>query len=164
MLNSRDVFILDAGRTIIQWNGKKANRFKKARGLDISTRIKYEDRNGVATRIAIDQDSEEDSKNKLFWRSLGEEGKITIQDSDVDDDEEFESIIDKNTRMYRFEYNGKIQFIIIRVTKSDEVRKYVMMVHLNDRMPDISILNTKYVYILDSYNEIFVYTLCNVSY
>jgi hypothetical protein len=32
-LNQKDVFILDTGKIIYQWNGKKASKFKKASKL-----------------------------------------------------------------------------------------------------------------------------------
>jgi hypothetical protein len=35
-LNSGDVFILDAGRHIFQWNGKGASRVEKTKALEVS--------------------------------------------------------------------------------------------------------------------------------
>ena len=54
-LNSGDVFILDQGLTIYQWNGKDASRSEKAKGLDISVAIKDEERGGRAKIIAINE-------------------------------------------------------------------------------------------------------------
>jgi hypothetical protein len=34
-LNSGDVFILDAGLTLYQWNGKDSNKYEKAKALDV---------------------------------------------------------------------------------------------------------------------------------
>jgi hypothetical protein len=36
-LNSGDVFILDAGRSIFQWNGKSANRIEKIKALEVAS-------------------------------------------------------------------------------------------------------------------------------
>lgn len=41
-LNSGDVFILDADDLIYQWNGKAATRLEKAKGLDLTTRMRDE--------------------------------------------------------------------------------------------------------------------------
>lgn len=41
-----NVFLLDLGGVIYQWNGRKASRMLKAKGLDISTRIKQKERGG----------------------------------------------------------------------------------------------------------------------
>jgi len=41
-----NVFLLDLGGIVYQWNGKKASRMLKAKGLDISTRIKQKERGG----------------------------------------------------------------------------------------------------------------------
>ncbi len=34
-LNSGDVFILDAGLKLYQWNGKDSNKYEKAKALDV---------------------------------------------------------------------------------------------------------------------------------
>ena len=43
-LDKNCVFVLDAGLTIIQWNGRKANRIEKAKGLEIASTIKFKER------------------------------------------------------------------------------------------------------------------------
>jgi len=71
-MNSGDVFILDCGLTIYQWNGKTANRKEKAKGLDVTTAIKNNERGGRAKVSVVDEGSESDA----FWTALGGKGAI----------------------------------------------------------------------------------------
>jgi hypothetical protein len=48
-LNDGDVFILDAGLKLYQWNGAGASRQEKSKGLDVARKIKDEERSGRAT-------------------------------------------------------------------------------------------------------------------
>ena len=76
-LNAGDVFLLDDGDTIIQWNGKEANHREKAKGLEVSRALR-EEHGGRATFSVIDQGSETDR----FWAALGGQGPIAPADAD----------------------------------------------------------------------------------
>ena len=65
-LNAGDVFILDLGTKLIQWNGSEANRKEKAKALDVCVGIK-EERGGKVNVIACEQGAEPDD----FWEALG---------------------------------------------------------------------------------------------
>lgn len=65
-LNQGDVFILDVGTKLFLWNGSRANRMEKAKGLDVCTRIKDKDRNTRATIITLD----ENDNNPEFWYAV----------------------------------------------------------------------------------------------
>ena len=67
-LNSGDVFVLDAGREIFQWNGKEATNLEKQKGLDVIRQIRDEERSGVAKLIVIDEGKDDDSS---FWAKFG---------------------------------------------------------------------------------------------
>jgi len=71
-LSSESVFILDAGQTLYQWNGAKANRIAKAKGLDISNRIRLKERGGKA-KVVLQEEGKEFGEE--FWKDLG--GKPT---------------------------------------------------------------------------------------
>lgn len=71
-LNTGDVFILDAGLKIFVYNGKDANRGEKAKGIEVATKIRNEERGARADIILLD----EDPNNNEFWSALG--GKITV--------------------------------------------------------------------------------------
>ena len=59
-LNSGDVFILDAGDKIFQWNGSKCNRLERSKGVDMTTRMNRA-RGSKAKIIVIDEgDTEPD--------------------------------------------------------------------------------------------------------
>ena len=71
-LNAGDVFILDAGLSIMLWNGTESNRKEKIKGLEVATSIKDEERGGRATIVAMNQGSE----TPEFWKLLGGKGSV----------------------------------------------------------------------------------------
>jgi len=82
-LNDGDVFILDLGLTIYQWNGSKASRQEKSKGVDVAIKIKDDERKGRAKYISLDgtdKAAEED-----FWKHLGGKGKIKSAEEGGDD-------------------------------------------------------------------------------
>ena len=54
-LNSGDVFILDTGKVLYQWNGKDASRQEKAKALDVTLAIKDDEHGGKSTIVAFDE-------------------------------------------------------------------------------------------------------------
>ncbi len=52
-LNEGDVFILDAGLKLFQWNGKEANKYEKVKGLEMITKINAEERGNKAQIIFL---------------------------------------------------------------------------------------------------------------
>jgi gelsolin len=79
-LNDGDVFLLDAGVHIWQWNGKTAGIFEKRKANEIIQNLKKE-RNGKPVSAVIDD--LEDSKD--FWDKLGgkpSKGQIAAATSD----------------------------------------------------------------------------------
>jgi len=72
-LNEGDVFILDLGRKIYQWNGKFASRREKLKGMEIARRIKDDERATVAEFILLDptEGSTEIPDETEFWDKLG---------------------------------------------------------------------------------------------
>ena len=71
-LNSGDVFILDLGLTLYQWNGSEANRKEKAKGLEVCTGLKDDERGGKARIKVCDQGSEPTA----FWEGIGGRGAV----------------------------------------------------------------------------------------
>jgi len=65
-LNSGDVFLLDKGEIIYQWNGKKAGIFEKNRGAGLSQALNQE--RGGKGKIVVQDDGSEDAE---FWKLLG---------------------------------------------------------------------------------------------
>lgn len=78
-MNIGDVFVLDAGRDIFQWNGKEASRVEKAKGLEVVRQIRDQERGGKARLHFVEQGSDE----KLFWEKFGcAQVKITAKGQD----------------------------------------------------------------------------------
>lgn len=68
-LNQGDVFLLDLGAEVIQWNGIKSGMFEKRKAVEIIAALR-EDRNGrVAVTVMDGLES-----NKTFWDTLGSQG------------------------------------------------------------------------------------------
>jgi gelsolin len=68
-LNDGDVFLLDLGSEVIQWNGVKSGMFEKRKAVEIIAALR-EDRNG---RVGVTvMDGLED--NTKFWETLGQAG------------------------------------------------------------------------------------------
>lgn len=140
-LNDGDVFILDLGRKIIQWNGAEASRKEKMRGMDVSRKIKDEERGGKATFILLDhQEAAVDpQEEKLFWDTLG--GKKPVKSAkEGGSDEQFE---EKSTYiLYRVsDASGKLQ--IVEVGRAPKLNK--------------DMLDTNDCFILDAGSEIFTW-------
>lgn len=71
-LNAGDVFLLDTGLTIMQWNGSEANRKEKSKALEVAIGIKDDERGGKAKFVAFEQGGE----SLEFWKALGGQGPI----------------------------------------------------------------------------------------
>ena len=67
-MNSGDVFILDAGRDIFQWNGKDSTNVEKQKALDVTRKIRDEERGGNAKIVVVDEGKDDDS---AFWAKFG---------------------------------------------------------------------------------------------
>eukprot|EP00004_Rigifila_ramosa_P026870 TRINITY_DN852_c0_g1_i7.p1 TRINITY_DN852_c0_g1~~TRINITY_DN852_c0_g1_i7.p1 ORF type:complete len:820 (+),score=191.32 TRINITY_DN852_c0_g1_i7:773-3232(+) len=70
----RDVFVLDCGTTIYQYNGRLSSRVARARALQMTSVLKNKERNGTAKIVSIDAGKSlgtnpEDIQK--FWKQLG---------------------------------------------------------------------------------------------
>jgi len=66
-LNKGDVFILDAGFQLFIFNGDNANRYEKAKGVEVATSINNDSRGGRADTIIVN----DDPSCPEFWELLG---------------------------------------------------------------------------------------------
>ena len=78
-LNAGDVFILETQDVIYQWNGKEANKKEKAKGLEVSTDIRAEERGGKCKLEVVEMGAEP----AAFWAALGGEKPIAGAVSDT---------------------------------------------------------------------------------
>jgi gelsolin len=82
-LNSGDVFILDMGLKLFQWNGKKAGPQEKQKGAQLCRAI-ADERKGKAKVSVL----EEGDKDAEFWKVLGGEGSIKSAEEGGDDNDD----------------------------------------------------------------------------
>jgi advillin len=66
-LNKGDVFILDKGLSLFIFNGPTANKFEKAKGIDVASKLNSDERGGRAQILLLD----DDPKNNDFWSAFG---------------------------------------------------------------------------------------------
>jgi hypothetical protein len=97
-LNDGDVFILDAGRQIFQWNGAEASRVEKQKGLVVTKRIRDQERSGKAAIHIIDNGKDDDS---AFWTAFGVEKPRKIKSAkEGGDDQTHSRKSAENTKLY----------------------------------------------------------------
>jgi len=86
-MNSGDVFILDAGREIYQWNGKESTNVERQKALEVVRKIRDEERSGKANITVITEGTKD--SDAAFWKALGlpKAPKIKSAAEGGDDDE-----------------------------------------------------------------------------
>jgi len=135
-LNSGDVFILDAGKVIIQWNGSKAGVMEKAKGAEISQAIEGE-REGKASNRVVDEGHEDEE----FWKLIGGKGPIKSAEAGGSDVEEGKKA-DEEKKLFRLS-DATGSFAFTEVGKGPKVKR--------------SLLDTNDVFILDAGIEVYVW-------
>lgn len=76
-LNKGDVFVLDAGKVLYQFNGPEASRMEKAKGLEVTANINSNER-GAKAKIHILEYPGDNGKPEMakFWEEIGGEGEV----------------------------------------------------------------------------------------
>jgi len=134
-LNSGDVFILDGGLKIYQWNGSKAGPQEKMKGAQLS-RALVDERKG-RPKLEVLEESGKDLGD--FWQLLGGQGPVKSAE-EGGDDLEHEQASDKI--LFRLsDASGKLEFT--EVAKGGNVKK--------------NMLDSNDVFILDSGAEVFAW-------
>jgi gelsolin len=133
-LNSGDVFILDGGLKIWQWNGKKAGPQEKQKGAQLSRAI-VDERKGKP-KINVLEDGDKDSE---FWGMLGGMGAVKSAEEGGDDNEAEKS--GTKALFHLSDASGKLEFK--QVATGSACKK--------------SLLNSDDVFILDTGAEVFAW-------
>jgi len=131
-MNSGDIFILDAGRTIFQWNGKGSSNLEKTKALEVTRQIRDNERGGNAKVNVLEEGK--DNENE-FWKAFGipKPAKIKAAEEGGHDDQVHTRTADSG-KLYRVSNStGKIQ--LTEVTEKPFTRK---------------LLDTNDAYILDN--------------
>jgi gelsolin len=134
-LNSGDVFILDGGLKIYQWNGSKSGPQEKMKGAQLS-RALADERKGLP-RITVFEESGKDLAD--FWHLLGGQGPVKSAE-EGGDDAEHEKASEK--RLFQLsDASGSLTFK--EVAKGAAVKR--------------SLLDPNDVFILDTGAEVFAW-------
>ncbi|XP_030641839.1 villin-1 [Chanos chanos] len=93
--NKGDVFLLDLGNLIIQWNGPKSNRMERLKGMNLAKDIRDRERGGRAQVTVVEGDDEKSSEEafNLMKKVLGDKRDIREPISDEVVDEKLKSSI-----------------------------------------------------------------------
>jgi len=132
-LNTGDVFVLDQGLNIYQWNGSKAAGIEKHKAMEFISALKSE-RGGKPEVKVFDQDDRDASP---FWNALG--GKDTIRDEPSQN---------------RFENIDSGDKVLLRLSNASG-----SMVFKEEAKNDISysMLDTNDIFIIDACSEVFIW-------
>lgn len=105
-LNNGDVFILDMGLKLYQWNGSKAGIFEKSKAGQLCRSLDSE--RGGKPEVIVQEEGSEDQE---FWNGLGGKGPIT-DSSKVPNDDEWENSTEK--KLFRLsDKNGTFEFNLV---------------------------------------------------
>jgi len=139
-LNNGDVFILDLGLKIHQWNGSKVGIFEKTKAGQLCRALDSE--RGGKPEVIVHEEGQEDQE---FWNGLGGKGQIT-DSSKVPSDDEWEQAGEK--KLYRLsDKSGSFSFT--SVAEGSKVNK--------------SQLDTNDVFVFDAGNHIYVWVGAKAS-
>jgi len=135
-LNSGDVFVLDGGLKIWQWNGKKSGPAEKQKGAQFARAI-ADERKGKAKNIVL----EEGDKDADFWKHLGGEGAVKSAEDGGDDNETDKAEGFVKVLFHLSDASGKMVFK--QVGSGSQCKK--------------GLLDSNDVFILDTGNEVFAW-------
>nr|XP_025857812.1 villin-1 [Vulpes vulpes] len=86
--NRGDVFLLDLGKLIIQWNGPESNRMEKLRGMTLAKEIRDQERGGRTYVAVVEGDNEKATPQlmEIMNHVLGPRGtlKAAVPDNEVE--------------------------------------------------------------------------------
>jgi hypothetical protein len=138
-MHSASSFVLDAGKTIYQWNGMNAPRVNKAKAMDLANLIRMKERGGVSQVITLDQ-GKNDAENGTFWRLLkGSADQVRELPADQIQEGHF------YVRLYRI------------LDKSVARNRRIQMIHDGSRLPPKELLDSACATVVDCLSEIYVY-------
>ncbi|XP_075037159.1 villin-1 isoform X2 [Mixophyes fleayi] len=82
--NTGDVFLMDLGKLIIQWNGPESNRMERLRGMNLAKDIRDRERGGRSQVFVVEGDDEGASPQlmEIMMHVLGDRREIRAPISD----------------------------------------------------------------------------------
>ncbi|KAF9425723.1 hypothetical protein BGZ94_007279, partial [Podila epigama] len=136
-INSGDVFVLDTGKVLYQWNGKKSSGIEKVKAAEYAHGIEA-DRSGD---VNVETFDEGDRDCRVFWAALGSEVEVKAAETV----QEEPAYVKKLFRLSNA--NGKFEFT--EEGSGPQVTK--------------DLLDSNDVFILDVQHEIFVWVGANAN-
>ncbi|XP_039983459.1 villin-1 isoform X1 [Xiphias gladius] len=103
--NNGDIFLLDMGKAIVQWNGPQSNRREKLKAVLLAQDIRDRERGGRGKIGVVDGGDEQDSPElmKVMTAVLGQR---TGQLKEAVPDNKLDQVQNKNVRLYHFFENS----------------------------------------------------------
>ncbi|XP_028288226.1 villin-1 isoform X2 [Parambassis ranga] len=106
--NNGDIFLLDMGKTIVQWNGPKSNRREKLKAVLLAQDIRDRERGGRA-QIGVVEGAEERDSPDLMKVMTAVLGPRPAQLKDATPDDVPEQVLSNSVRLYHvFENSGNL--------------------------------------------------------
>ncbi|XP_032360262.1 villin-1 isoform X2 [Etheostoma spectabile] len=106
--NNGDIFLLDMGKAIVQWNGPQSNRREKLKAVLLAQDIRDRERGGRA-QIGLVEGSDEQASPELMKVLMAVLGPRTGQLKEAIPDEEPDHVQNTNVRLYHvFENSGNL--------------------------------------------------------
>ncbi|XP_066487689.1 villin-1 [Tiliqua scincoides] len=118
--NLGDVFLLDLGKLIVQWNGPESNRMERLKGMNLAKDIRDRERGGRALVGVVDGENEAASPMlmKVLTYVLGEKPEIQPAIPDAVVDQKLKSAL-KLYRVSDVEGNLLVQEVAIQPLTQD---------------------------------------------
>jgi len=117
-LNSGDVFILDLGNELIQWNGSRSSLFEKMRASQVVHAIKDE-RGGRPEASIYDEGDNEPGLN-AFWTALGGKPARIRTAAEGGDDS---AVQQQPSALKLFRLSDQSGQMVCRLEKSGDIKK-----------------------------------------
>ncbi|KAM4028587.1 villin-1-like isoform 2-T2 [Anomaloglossus baeobatrachus] len=104
--NKGDVFLLDLGKVIIQWNGPESNKTERIRACSLAKSVRDDERGGRAQIGVIDNEQDSPDLMQIMTAVLGHR---TGELKDATPDEKADELQKANVRLYHvFEKDGDL--------------------------------------------------------
>ncbi|KAF9187502.1 hypothetical protein BGZ51_001116 [Haplosporangium sp. Z 767] len=136
-INTGDVFILDTGKVLYQWNGKQSSGIEKVKAAEYAHGIEA-DRAGA---VNVETFDEGERDQRLFWNALGGEVEVKPAEAAIEEPE----YVKKLYRLSNAE--GSVEFT--HEASGPKVNK--------------DLLDSNDVFILDVQHEVFVWVGSNAN-
>uniref|UniRef100_A0A8C9YTE3 Villin like n=1 Tax=Sander lucioperca TaxID=283035 RepID=A0A8C9YTE3_SANLU len=106
--NNGDIFLLDMGKAIVQWNGPQSNRREKLKAILLAQDIRDRERGGRA-QIGLVEGNDEQASPELMKVMMAVLGQRTGQLKEAIPDDEPDQVQNTNVRLYHvFENSGNL--------------------------------------------------------